>query len=119
MPRGSYNEPMTENDDDSMVIELPPDSITDRTWNGREIRGDHHGLIPANQREITMNLNWIDSNNATSPVGKFRINLPALEAKGFVRRVDGKYRLRFQSSGNGIEIATNRTAAPYPIGKWR
>ncbi len=42
--------------------------------------------IPANQPVITAMLDWKESAKTEAfPVGKYRIDLPALEAKGYVR----------------------------------
>lgn len=65
--------------------------------------------IPANQPVITATLDWKESAQTEAfPVGKYRIDLPALEAKGYVRLKDNRYFLRFQRTKERIEIAINR-----------
>ncbi len=74
--------------------------------------------IPANQPFITATLDWKESAKAeTFPVGKYRIDLPALEAKGYVRLKDNRYFLRFQRTKERIEIAVNRKSKALDFGR--
>ncbi|MGE3312051.1 MAG: hypothetical protein AB7O66_18965 [Limisphaerales bacterium] len=50
-------------------------------------------------------------------VGAYQIDLWALEAAGFVRRVDGRFViLRFQRTENRIEIASKRSGPALVVG---
>lgn len=101
-----------------MINELPPDSPTERHWNFNDaIRQNFMLFIPSNQPVITATLNWKESGeDETVLVGKYRLNLPALEAKGYVRLKDNRYFLRFQRTGNRIEIAVNRRGSALEMG---
>ncbi|MCF7675083.1 MAG: hypothetical protein K9N23_18500 [Akkermansiaceae bacterium] len=102
-----------------MISELPPDSPTDRLWNfNDEVNQNYMLYIPANQPVITATLTWKESAKAeTFPVGKFRIDLPALDANGYVRLKDHRYFLRFQRTKERIEIALNRTSKALDLGR--
>lgn len=103
-----------------LVIKLPPDSKTDRTWNFRD---DNHqaffGNIPLNQEVITLTLNWKpDAGTAVKEVGRYKIRLPGLVAAGYVRKSDRGFLLRFQRTGDRIGIAVNKSSRQiYPVGK--
>lgn len=109
-------EPLTSDKD--MINELPPDSPTERHWNFNDaIRQNFMLFIPTNQPVITATLNWKESGEDEAVlVGKYRLNFPALEAKGYVRLKDNRYFLRFQRTGNRIEIAVNRKSPALTIG---
>lgn len=101
-----------------MITELPSDSPTQRHWNFNDaIRQNFMLFIPSNQPVITATLNWKKSGEDEAIlVGKYRLNLPALEAKGYVRLKDNRYFLRFQRTGKRIEIAVNRKSLALTIG---
>jgi hypothetical protein len=74
--------------------------------------------IPANQPVVTVTLGWKEAAMAEIfPVGKYRIDLPALEVSGFVRLKDNRYFLRFQRTKERIEIAINRKSKALDFGR--
>lgn len=93
---------------------------TDRTWTGRDDnQRNHHGWIPKDQKVITLTIRWKESKQGkVSEVGRFKINLPGLEAEGHVRLSDEGFYLRFQRTDNRIEIAINRSSEPLEVGRW-
>ena len=102
-----------------MISELSPDSPTDRHWTfNDEVKQNYMLYIPANQPVITATLDWKESAKAEIfPVGKYRIDLRALEANGYVRLKDNRYFLRFQRTKERIEIAINRTSKALDFGR--
>lgn len=102
-----------------MISELPPYSQTERIWNFNDEKGRNFMLyIPANQPVITATLNWKESTaDKAAPVGRYRIDLPALEANGYVRIADRGYFLRFQRTKERIEIALNRKNKALDFGR--
>jgi len=101
-----------------MVNALPAGAVTEREWNFREDNNQHfYGDIPCNQEIITLTLNWKpDSHSPSRLVGKYQINLPLLLEKGFVQRGSKGIKLRFQSTGDAIEIAIDRNSRTLRIG---
>ncbi len=101
-----------------MVKTLPDGTRTEREWNFREDNNQHfYGDIPCNQEIITLTLNWKpDSFSPAKLVGKYQIDLPLLLEKGFVQDGSKGIRLRFQSTGNAIEIAIDRNCPALRIG---
>ena len=93
-----------------MVTILPSTTTTEREWNFRDdINQNYFGDIPDDQPIISLTLNW--KPNATSEpkiVGRYRIDLTSLVSEGFARRTDKGVNLRFQRTGEIIEIATDR-----------
>ena len=102
-----------------MISELPPDSPTDRHWTFNDAVNQNYMLyIPANQPVITATLDWKESAKAkTFPVGKYRIDLPELEANGYARLKGNRYFLRFQRTKERIEIAINRKSKALDFGR--
>ena len=102
-----------------MISDLPSDSPTERHWTlNDEVNQNYMLYIPANQPVITATLDWKESAKAeTFPVGKYRINLPALESGGYVRLKDNRYFLRFQRTKERIEIALNRKSKALDFGR--
>lgn len=102
-----------------MITDLSPDSSTERHWNFNDEKGRNFMLyIPANQHVITATLNWKGTAaDKAVPIGRYRIDLPALEASGFVRLKDNRYFLRFQRTKERIEIALNRTSKALDFGR--
>jgi len=101
-----------------MVKTLPAGTRTEREWNFREDNNQHfYGDIPYDQQIITLTLNWKpDSLSPAKPVGKYQIDLPLLLEKGFVQAGSKGIRLRFQSTGDAIEIAIDRNSLALRIG---
>lgn len=102
-----------------MVTVLPPGTLTKRNWTGRDDNCGHHfGKVPLAESPVTLTLHWKASRGATPRiVGAYRIDLRALEAAGFVRRVDGRFViLRFQRTGERIEIASKRSGPALVVG---
>jgi hypothetical protein len=102
-----------------MITELPSDSPTDRHWTfNDDVNQNYMLFIPDNQPVITATLGWKESAKAeTFSVGKYRIDLPALEANGYVRLKDNRYFLRFQRTKERIEIALNRNSKALDFGR--
>ena len=102
----------------NMVKMLPNGTPTEREWNFREDNNQHfYGDIPYNQEVISLTLNWKpDSSSPSKLVGKYQINLPLLLKKGFVQEGSKGIKLRFQSTGDAIEIATDRNSPALRIG---
>jgi hypothetical protein len=100
------------------VKRLPDGAVTEREWNFREDNNQHfYGDIPYNQEIITLTLNWKpDSYSPSKLVGKYQIDLPLLLEKGFVQDGLKGIKLRFQSTGNAIEIAIDRNSPALRIG---
>ncbi len=102
-----------------MITELNFNSPTERNWNFNDEKGQNYMLyIPANQPVITATLNWKESaNTETFPIGKYRFDLRALEAGGYVRFKDNRYFLRFQRTNERIETAINRAGGALDFGR--
>jgi len=101
-----------------MVTILAPDAATDRTWTGRDDnQGHHHGLVPLEDSPVTILVLWKASKQGVAHfVGRYRIDLQELIRAGFAREVGGAAFLRFQSSGERIEIALNRSSRSLVVG---
>ena len=102
-----------------MAIELPSGTATRRNWTGRDDNCGHHfGQVPLAESLLTLTVNWKASRGATPRiVGAYRIDLRALETAGFVRRVEGRFViLRFQRTGDRIEIASKRSGSALVVG---
>ncbi len=102
----------------NMVKTLPNGTRTEREWNFREDNNQHfYGDIPYNQEIITLTLNWKpDALSPSKLVGKYQIDLPLLLEKGFVQEGSKGIKLRFQSTGDAIEIAIDRNSPTLRIG---
>ena len=102
-----------------MTTELTSDFQTQRHWTfNDEVNQNYMLYIPANQPVITATLDWKKSaKSETFSVGKYRIDLPALEANGYVRLKDNRYFLRFQRAKERIEIALNRKSKALDFGR--
>lgn len=102
-----------------MVTKLPLNSPSERHWNFNDAVGRNYMLyIPANQPGVTATLNWKKSSDSKAIlVGKYRFDLRALEAGGFVRFKDNRYFLRFQRTKERIEIAINRSGKAQALGR--
>jgi hypothetical protein len=102
-----------------MITELLRDSPTERHWTfNDEVHQNYMLYIPANQPVITAVLDWKESVKAEIfPVGRYRIDFPALEASGYVRLKDHRYFLRFQRTKERIEIAINRSSKALDFGR--
>lgn len=111
------SEPQTHK---AMIHELPDDTPTDRHWNFNDEVGQNYMLyIPANQPVITGTLNWKETSDSKMafPVGRYRFDLRALEAGGYVRFKDNRYFLRFQRTNERIEVAINRKSKALDFGR--
>jgi hypothetical protein len=95
-----------------MITRLDEDSNTRRAWNGRDDVHQHYlGRVPRDEKSVSLSLTWKKEKDAKpSLVGRFVLDVNALAKEGFVREVEGFYILRFQRTGNVIEIAPNRSS---------
>jgi hypothetical protein len=102
-----------------MINELPEDAPTERHWNfNDEVNQNYMLYISSNQPVITATLNWKETAKSQAfPVGRYRLDLSALEAKGYVRLKDNRYFLRFQRTKERIEIAINRKSKALDFGR--
>lgn len=102
-----------------MVTILASDARTDRSWTGRDDNnGHHHGLVPLEDSPIRIAVHWKASDKSPAKyVGNYQIDLRELIRAGFAREVNGSAFLRFQSSGERVEIATKRSAPALVVGK--
>jgi hypothetical protein len=100
-----------------MISTLPESAMTQRAWNGRDDIFQHYmGRVPQTERIVTLTLTWKRNKNSRSePVGRFRFDMDKLVEAGYVRKVPGWYILRFQRTGNRIEVATNRSERALPL----
>jgi hypothetical protein len=76
------------------------------------------GRVPIAERVVTLRLNWKrDKSSRPELVGRFRLEMDALVSRGYARKIPGWYVLRFQRSGDRIEVAVNRSkqALPLPV----
>ena len=96
---------------------LPDNVTTQRAWNGRDDIARHYMCrVPQAERVVTLTLTW--KRNKTSrqqPVGRFRFDMDKLVEAGYARKVPGWYILRFQRTGNRIEVAKNRRERALPL----
>jgi hypothetical protein len=101
------------------ITRLPNNDKTERTWNFRDDNNrQFFGDIPEEQRVITLTLNWkLDANAEAKPIGKYKLDIKALLAEGYVQKSKRGIRLRFQRKGNNIEIAINRSSPALVVGK--
>ncbi len=73
--------------------------------------------VPRDQRVITTTLDWKPERGSEAiRVGKFELDLPALEAKGYIRTVGKNYQLRFLNLYQKIVLATDLTSNALPFG---
>ncbi len=103
-----------------MVTILPSSAITEREWNFRDDDNqEFHSDIPENQQFISLTLNWKPDKAATKArlVGKYRIDLRLMLSEGLVRKSDKGIFLRFQRTGEIIEIALNRASPALVVGR--
>jgi hypothetical protein len=93
-----------------MIKKLICDQKTHRAWNGRDDVSQHYmGRIPLTERSVSLVLTWKKDKDAKSClVGGFLLEMEKLCDEGYVRAVPGFYILRFQRTGDRIEIAVNR-----------
>jgi len=93
-----------------MVTILPSTAITEREWNFRDDNNQNFfGDIPKSQPIISLTLNWkSNANSKPRIVGRYRIDLTLLVSEGFARKTRRGVNLRFQRTGEIIEIATDR-----------
>ena len=101
------------------VVSLGQNAVTERTWNFRDDNNRRFfGCIPLEQRQITLRLNWKPTaNTVAKEVGRYRINLPGLEESGYVHTTEKGRILRFQRTGDSIEIAINWSSPALPVGR--
>ena len=100
--------------------ELPSTVDTEREWNFRDdIHQEYmNDDLPENHPVITLTLNWKpDEHSVPRPVGKYRIDLGLLEPKYVRKTEEGKFFLRFQRTGESIEIALNRQSPALKVGQ--
>lgn len=102
-----------------MIERLDDTTRTRRNWNGRDDIQQHYlGHIPRSEHEVTLTLSWKKEKHAPLHlVGKFRFHLPALVEAGLARTHGGEYILRFQRTGQLIEVARNRSAQAEPLAR--
>lgn len=102
-----------------MVTILPPDTSTQRVWTGRDDNaGHHHGDIPLAQSPVSMTLYWRATRTSKRrPVGRYSIDLHELVKAGYARATLGAVRLRFQSTGERIEISASRAGPALVVGR--
>jgi hypothetical protein len=102
-----------------MFTRLDDNAKTHRTWNGRELH--YHGKISLQETPVSMKLTWREEKHARPKfVGCFSLDMRQLCAGEFVRREDGQhYRLRFQRTGQDIEIAATRDGPALRVGTFR
>jgi hypothetical protein len=102
-----------------MIKRLADHATTHRSWNGRDdIHGHYVGRVPLSEHSVSISLTWKrEKDSKPCPVGRFLLDMPALETRGFVRKVEGYYILRFQRAGNLIEVAPNRSGPSHPLGR--
>ena len=103
----------------AMVMILPQTATTDREWNFRDDNHQHFfGDIPDDQAVITLTLNWkVDAASPPKLVGRYKIDLGLLVSEQLAKRSNRGVRLRFQRSGDFIEIAIDRQSPTLVIGR--
>ena len=102
-----------------MVTILPSTATTEHEWNFRDdIDQNFFGDIPESQPIISLALNWKpDATSKPKIVGRYRIDLTLLVSEGFARKSERGVHLRFQRTGEFIEIATNRQSQALVVGR--
>src|SRR5881227_490362 len=103
-----------------LVTILPPNAATERVWNFRDDIDRHYfGEIPGGQEIISLTLNWKpDARAQAKLVGRYRINIGSLLSWGYVAQTqNGGRTLRFQRTGDMIEIATARGSPALVVGR--
>jgi hypothetical protein len=102
-----------------MVTILPTSANTKREWNFRDdVNQNFFGDIPQNQQIISLTLNWKpDAKSAAKLVGRYRLYLNLLLSEGFVRKSKRGVSLRFQRTGDIIEIAIDRESRALVVGR--
>ena len=100
-----------------MIQTLPDSEPTHREWNGRDdIAQNYLGRVPQTERIVTLTLTWKrDKSSHSQLVGRFRFDMDKLIGAGYARKVSGWYILRFQRTGNRIEVAKNRRERALPL----
>jgi hypothetical protein len=100
-----------------MVEMLPDDAPTERRWTGRDDNNaNFYGKIPLIESIVTLTLSWKRDTNANPVVvGRLRLNMEQLVEAGYARKVTGAYILRFQRTGNQVQIAVNRGQRALPL----
>ncbi|SRR5258708_2914137 len=100
-----------------MIVTLPDTATTKREWNGRDdIHCHYMGRVPLAESLVTLTLNWKrDRHSRPRLVGRFRLHMDRLVSAGYARKVPGWYILRFQRTGDRIEVATNRSSRALPL----
>jgi hypothetical protein len=102
-----------------MVTILPASATTEREWNFRDDNNQNFfGDIPERQQIISLTLNWKrDARSEARLVGRYRIDLRLLQSEGFVRKSKRGVNLRFQRTGDIIEIAIDRKNKALVVGR--
>ena len=102
-----------------MVTILPASATTEREWNFRDDNNQNFfGDIPESQQTISLALNWKpDARSDARLVGLYRIDLRLLLSEGFVRKSKRGVNLRFQRTGEIIEIAVDRESPALVISR--
>ena len=102
-----------------MVTILPTSATTEREWNFRDdVNQNFFGDIPETQQIISLTLNWKpDAKSETQLVGRYRIDIGLLLSEGFVRESKRGVNLRFQRTGDIIEIAIDRESKALVVGR--
>jgi hypothetical protein len=102
-----------------MITILPSTTITEREWNFRDdINQNFFGDIPPSQQIISLTLNWkSDAKSKARLVGRYRIDLRSLLSEGLVRKTRRGVSLRFQRTGDIIEIAIDRRSRALVVGR--
>lgn len=78
----------------------------------------HHGHVPETNVPLSLTLNWrADGKGEGRLVGKYEIDITGLLKAGYVRREKNGIRLRFQRTGEQMEIAVARTRPALVIGR--
>jgi hypothetical protein len=102
-----------------MVTILPTSAITEREWNFRDdVNQNFFGDIPESQPIISLTLNWKpDATTEPRLVGRYSIDLRLLVSEGFARKSNRGVNLRFQRTGDIIEIAIDRESPALVVGR--
>jgi hypothetical protein len=99
---------------------LPSTAPTEREWNFRDdIHQEYmNDDLPISHPIITLKLNWKpDEYSEARLVGKYRIDLGMLEPEYVRKTKEGRFFLRFQRTGEDIEIALNRQSPALKVGQ--
>ena len=96
-----------------MVTILPSTATTEREWNFRDdVNQNFFGDIPESEPITSLTLNWKpDANSEPKLVGRYRIDMRLLVSEGFARKSNRGVNLRFQRTGEIIEIAIDRQSS--------